>query len=197
MLSLSEFVRKNHKTHLIFDFDATLVLIHLPWSEWGEAIREELLSLDSKLFYDWGEGPRVSAMRNAYVRVHGDKAHALFHRYNTQFEHGYTGATPNHELIAEVAELRKEYKLYVWSSNVRSVLDELLGQVGLAGWFDKIISGDDVRLFKPDPEGFELLKEPGVSKKAYLMIGDSTNDRHAAEAAGIDFYHTDFFNQGI
>lgn len=59
--------------------------------------------------------------------------------------------------------------------------------------FEKIVARDDVMYIKPDPDGVRLVlgDEPDVSK--FLMVGDSSADKGAAEAIGMDFFRVDRF----
>jgi phosphoglycolate phosphatase-like HAD superfamily hydrolase len=53
------------------------------------------------------------------------------------------------------------------------------------GWFDEIISADDVTRLKPDPEGIELIhQKTGVPYKKMVMIGDRTSDTIPAKKKG-------------
>jgi phosphoglycolate phosphatase len=63
--------------------------------------------------------------------------------------------------------------------------EPLLERMGLARWFDAVVSGDTLAVKKPDPavihHACALL---GISADAALMIGDSENDALAARQAG-------------
>ena len=62
----------------------------------------------------------------------------------------------------------------------------LLDRMGIAGHFDAVVSGDTLRVKKPDPatvrHACDLL---GVGVAQALMVGDSANDAEAAQAAGM------------
>jgi phosphoglycolate phosphatase-like HAD superfamily hydrolase len=71
----------------------------------------------------------------------------------------------------------------------------------LAQMFDLIITAQDVKAPKPDPEGIKsALNTFGVSGSRALMLGDTDRDIMAAHNAGIDsllFYpssHEDIYN---
>ncbi|HNW43143.1 MAG TPA: HAD family hydrolase [Elusimicrobiales bacterium] len=59
----------------------------------------------------------------------------------------------------------------------------------LLGWdalFDVVITGDDTRQFKPDPEGLNLiLARTRFARERVLFVGDSAADIAAADGAGI------------
>ena len=58
--------------------------------------------------------------------------------------------------------------------------------------FGRIVGRDDVRLAKPDPEGWQLIDD-GTPRQRYLFVGDSSNDEGAATALGIDYFTIRFF----
>ncbi len=62
----------------------------------------------------------------------------------------------------------------------------LLERVGLAHYFDVIVSGDTLPQKKPDPAPLVHASETiGVPPERVIMIGDSANDAQAAQAAGM------------
>jgi phosphoglycolate phosphatase len=61
----------------------------------------------------------------------------------------------------------------------------LLQKSGLAGFFDAVVTADQVGARKPHPEPFLFAcRELGVEPAAAAVIGDSANDAEAARAAG-------------
>lgn len=62
---------------------------------------------------------------------------------------------------------------------------QLIARKGLAGYFDRVFGGDDFERKKPDP--LPLLKTCqalGSAPATTWMVGDSSNDARAAQAAG-------------
>lgn len=65
----------------------------------------------------------------------------------------------------------------------------ILDAVGLAGYFDLVVTAADVSRPKPDPEGVaSILQTLGVSPDEAVFIGDSDVDRRTAQAAGVTFW---------
>jgi HAD superfamily hydrolase (TIGR01549 family) len=194
--SLADYIDVKNKTHLIFDFDGTLGFVDIPWQEWGEGVRDELRELDEAL---WAKHQFTfgTEFQNELVRKHGTKALDILLRHSPLFETQYADRfTRNEGLLKNVNEFREMYRLFLWSSNTRQLVDAILQENGMNDWFEKVVTRNDVRYLKPNPEGFLHIYDPSVPEDRYLLIGDSAHDRRAAEAAGIDFWHTDFFNLG-
>ena len=63
--------------------------------------------------------------------------------------------------------------------------DPLLLELGIARYFDLIVSGDTLPALKPDPRSLIYTAEKlGVAPGRCVMVGDSRNDILAAQAAG-------------
>jgi pyrophosphatase PpaX len=60
-----------------------------------------------------------------------------------------------------------------------------LESLGIAGYFDMIVSGNDVAKHKPDPEGIrKFIDEFSLSPPEVLMVGDAMGDIAASRGAG-------------
>lgn len=110
-------------------------------------------------------------------------------------------------LYADVREMLntlkdRNKKLALITSSHKEIVDIVITQHGLLELFDIVITADDTKNHKPDPEGILfVLKNLGVEKSKALMLGDSDKDLEAATNAGVDsllFYpkgHEVFYDQ--
>ena len=79
----------------------------------------------------------------------------------------------------------------VWTNNAGVVTREALERLDLGRHFDVVVTRDEMRELKPDPDGWRVIAAqingagPG-SHRAY-MVGDSWVDGLAAKAAGVPF----------
>jgi phosphoglycolate phosphatase len=77
------------------------------------------------------------------------------------------------------------YALGCVTNKAARFTEPLLEDLGIAGYFSIIISGDTLPQKKPDPAPLRHAAEFfGVAPEAALMIGDSVSDVKAARAAG-------------
>lgn len=82
---------------------------------------------------------------------------------------------------------RPRYRLAMVTSGSRATVSLALGKLGYSGWFDPLISADDVQQAKPDPEGFlAVLERTGVSAKNAFIFEDSAAGLAAADSAKVD-----------
>lgn len=194
-MSLDNYLKTSEKTHLIFDFDETLIKLILPWKNAFEGIEKELSLWNKKRYQKYHEN-KISfpLFQNKFVREFGDKALRLLIKNNIEFEtQKLEGIIPNEDLLKFVKNL-SGYELFIWSSNTFPTVEKNLKKQGIFHKFGKIVSRENVELLKPEIDGFRLLYDPKIPKERYLFIGDSMNDRLAAEKAGIDFFLVDFFH---
>ena len=102
-----------------------------------------------------------------------------------RFKTGEVDLKPGvHELLTYLEE--KEIPRVLASSNVRPVIEILLEHAGIRDKFSDIISAEDVKFAKPDPEIFVIAAERlGMSGADCLVLEDSKNGILAAEGAGV------------
>ena len=75
----------------------------------------------------------------------------------------------------------------VWTNNARDITAEALARFDLLGVLDLVVTRDEMRALKPDPDGWRLVVERfGVPHDA-VVVGDSWVDGVAAARAGVPF----------
>ncbi len=78
--------------------------------------------------------------------------------------------------------------LAIITNKERDTTTMTLEHVGLSPYFDVIVTAQDVEHPKPSPEGIlKVLKMLGSQKSEAIFIGDTMNDRDAAQASGVKF----------
>ena len=79
------------------------------------------------------------------------------------------------------------YAIAVWTNNDRVVADYVLGRFGLAPHLDLVVTRDDVRALKPDPDGLRVIRARWPEAVHVVVVGDSWVDGAAAQAGGVPF----------
>lgn len=88
------------------------------------------------------------------------------------------------ELIGRL--LDNQYRLAVFSASELIYVNTVLSKVGVLDKFEEIVSGDQVKEGKPDPEGYLLAADRlSVSPASCLVIEDGVSGMVAAKAAGM------------
>lgn len=91
-----------------------------------------------------------------------------------------------------VRDARSKFRLGIVSGALRSEIDHVLAQTGLAGSFEVIIAADDVSRCKPDPasylaayDAFTRRRPISGGARACIVIEDSLPGLQAARSAGM------------
>jgi pyrophosphatase PpaX len=177
---------KNYEAYL-FDWDGTLARTLDVWLE----LKREELSRNS-LYPSDGEiiertfgraregmlelGVPSSDIDSFMIRIH-ESAHKLVPK------------APIYENAESVlSELKAQgKKIALITSSPRVVIDKTIDHHSLLSYFDLVITEDDVRERKPNPEGLlRALDYFDVKPTDAIMIGDSDKDLCAARNACID-----------
>ncbi|HXX62434.1 MAG TPA: HAD family hydrolase [Bacteroidota bacterium] len=80
----------------------------------------------------------------------------------------------------------RQIPLGVFTGKGRRTIAITLEELGIASYFDMVISGNDVQRHKPDPEGIEkFVKAFHLNPAEVLMVGDALGDITAARGAGV------------
>jgi pyrophosphatase PpaX len=93
-----------------------------------------------------------------------------------------------HPGMDDVLRLLKQHdvKLAVFTGKGRRTAAITLEVLEIRGYFDLVVTGNDVVRHKPDPEGiFRVLHDLGVAPDRTVMVGDSMADVRASRGAGV------------
>ncbi len=174
------------KTDIVFDFDMTIAKMDIDWNGWHTGIAQVYALFDQKHGYARGASP--FGIYNEMAAKYGDRLVEAVRIFNAEYERIHTkGFIPSKGLVRFIPSIADK-RLYIFSSNSRNTVENGLSQLGLRKYFRQIISRDEVRLLKPNPEGFAVIEGFAQRKESFLMIGDSSSDREAARNAGIEFF---------
>ena len=172
---------------VIFDVDGTLTrtndLIfasfnHLADRHLGRTFRpDEIIALFGP--------PEEGALEKVFGPEHIDRLMEELLRF---YSANHAMMASLHDGIEPVLRLLKEngIRLAVFTGKGRHTTRITLETLGIASYFDLVVSGNDVREHKPNPEGIlKILDHFNVAPGAALMVGDSLSDIRAAHGAGV------------
>lgn len=194
MKKLEDYLKKNKKTHIIFDLDETILELLLPWNEWFTEIRRIGDQYDKGVWADFDKGEVPDAIsQNRLFKKFGSEVRDKINNYTETFEVSrLTGVRKYDELIEFIKANADSYIFSMWSANSRKVIDKVLEEAGIDKCFALIVSRNDVDYLKPNPDGFKLIDDGKTSIDQYLFIGDSSNDEGATKALGMDYFEVSF-----
>lgn len=174
---------------IVFDLDGTLInsdeAIFLSWKEMFENFyNDEFSSIALNTF----SGPPISVTHKKY-----------FSNYDFSFiKNEYLTRTTKYykdhiflfdnEINVLQNLIKKGYILTIFTNKSKEKLHLCLKMFGMERLFDFIVSGDDIRESKPNPEGLRLIKDHyNCVKDDLFFIGDTLYDYEAARQFDIDF----------
>ncbi|NHZ71565.1 MAG: HAD-IA family hydrolase [Aquificales bacterium] len=95
---------------------------------------------------------------------------------------------PFPKTMATLTQLAAQYPLGLITSGSKSRVQRELKYTNLGGFFQTVITGDDVDRPKPDPHGIQLaLAAMNAAPETAVYIGDTAVDYETAQAAGLPF----------
>jgi phosphoglycolate phosphatase-like HAD superfamily hydrolase len=188
-----QYLQKNEKREVIFDFDETISTLLVDWTKWDKAVGQVLQKYDPAFI-----PPDVikAEQENTFVQRFGMKLRddllRTTYKYETELVSGHR---VNPVALTLIEKARSVANLYIWTSNHAGTIHPILQELQLDKVFKRIIARGDVTFLKPHPEGFYVLFDEVSPRSAYLLIGDSKRDEEAAKSARIDFLNVRSFSR--
>ena len=107
-----------------------------------------------------------------------------------------------HAVEAVAAMKALGYATAIWTNNDRVVADFVLARFGLLDHLDLVVTRDDVRHLKPDPDGLRVVRARWPHAARIVVVGDSWVDGAAAQAGGVPFIayrpdHAELARRGV
>ena len=175
---------------VIFDFDGVLADSNEAWADIFDRA-SKAAGVKKNITYDdikehYGK-PYTEIFRNAHPKLKdGDVLELMYKNFielATSDEFA-DSLTTFRGLKNTLGKLKKRRWLAVGSGNSKHLLNRFLSKLGLSKYFDLVVSSDDVKKGKPNPEMLlKIIKHFHVTPKEALYVGDSTSDIIAAKRA--------------
>ena len=137
-----------------------------------------LIGIDSKLYYEqaytmWNNKTDFITFKN------------MLQEYFRSFDCDYK-AVVKPQIYSVLESLSERYKIALASSSSLNTINTALDQVDLRKYFTFIVSGEQFKESKPNPEIYlHTIKELNVNKDEAIIIEDSPKGILAANRAGI------------
>lgn len=172
---------------VIFDLDGTLAdtsrLIFASFNHVASRYTGRSWS-DAEIYGIFGPTEEV-AIREIVGEKDADAAIEEFHRF---YSDGHSGMASEHAGIKEILQFLKAegILLALFTGKGKRATVATLSALGMNGYFDLLVTGDDVENHKPSGDGIrKVLATWSLSPGEVLMVGDSPADVIAARDAGV------------
>jgi len=165
----------NKYKYIIFDFDGTIVNLHVDWT----SLKNTLARMFNLDFHSLNEGLKKL---NKDERL---TAFKVIEKYESAAEYEV-----NSKLVRYIYENDKK-KYAIFSDNMMLTISKILTRLGIKNKFELIISKDSVSNFKPDEEGIlKILNHFDINnskKREVIYVGDNKKDEIVAKKVNIKF----------
>jgi beta-phosphoglucomutase family hydrolase len=181
----------NHKRAVIWDLDGTLIdSSALHWEAWQKVTEAENIALTYEQYVsDFGK-------RNDEIlrgRLGGNLPDEFIARVSLAKEEVYRGLirTKGLELLPGARHWLERLKAEGWlqalaTSAPRGNIDAAFAALGIGEYFDAVISSEEVRAGKPEPDVFlAAASKLGVAPRDCVVIEDAPAGIEAARRAGM------------
>src|SRR5215831_17963291 len=190
-LSTPLLMTNNHKRAIIWDLDGTLIdSSHLHWEAWQKVTEVENIALTYEQYVaDFGK-------RNDEIlrgRLGADLPDEFVARVSLAKEEVYRDLirTKGLELLPGARRWLERFKAEGWlqalaTSAPRGNIDAVFAALGIGKYFDAVMSSEEVKAGKPEPDVFLIAAEKmGVAPAACVVIEDAPAGIEAARRAGM------------
>jgi len=192
MLDNLTFIR--NKKVIVFDLDGTIVNLMADWPTLKKILKERY----NQLYDDSCNFRSISRCLSEVVNKNDEEELFKFFDIIRTYEmENIYDTTMIDEIVyfikhKEQFGVKEEVKLAILSLNTRRTIMKSLQLAGIENYFDFIVGREDVRSWKPDPEGLIKIKEYfKVKERDMVYFGDLENDIKTGRNAGIDAYYVD------
>ncbi|MFX0017312.1 MAG: HAD family hydrolase [Promethearchaeota archaeon] len=179
---------KNKKV-IVFDLDGTIVKLAADW----RSLKDDLTERYAEHYREECQFRSISACLSNIVERNDEeelrKNIEIIRRYELE---NIKENIPIEDSIFFINNLglfgvQKDTKLAVLSLNTRRTIIESLKLANIYEKIDFIVGREDIRKWKPEPEGLLKIKEYfGVKKEEMVFIGDLDKDLLTGQNAGIE-----------
>ncbi|HUQ73010.1 MAG TPA: beta-phosphoglucomutase family hydrolase [Planctomycetaceae bacterium] len=175
---------------IIFDCDGTLAdTMPAHYEAWVATMSRYAVTFDEDLFYGLGGWPTLQVAEHLLSLSKPAKpvtAEQIVVEKEALFEQSLAAIRP----IAPVVEVARRHKnklpMAVASGGLRRIVDATLNQLGIADWFQTIVTCEDVTRHKPEPDIYlEAARRLNVVPSMCLAFEDTDPGVQSAYAAGM------------
>jgi phosphoglycolate phosphatase len=175
---------------VVFDLDGTLVDSRRDLADSANALIEELGGArlpQDRIVGMIGEGARLLVQRALSAASLDPATPNALPRFLELYDARLLAHTRAYEGVAPMLDaIRAGRMLAVLTNKPGRASVKLLDGLGLLGFFDEVVGGDNPLGRKPDPAALmALIRNSGTSPDATVLVGDSAVDLETARRGGV------------
>lgn len=171
---------------VVFDFDGTIMntndVVIASWQHTYRTIKGIEVG-EEEIVKTFGE-PILVSLKREFPMMPPEESVEIYREFQEAHKDELVKLFPRMDALCKETKLRG-YKTAIVTSRTRRSLMSYLEKFGMADCFDVIVTCDDTKAHKPDPEPMLIaLEKLGSKADETIMIGDSMYDILCAKNAG-------------
>jgi haloacid dehalogenase superfamily, subfamily IA, variant 1 with third motif having Dx(3-4)D or Dx(3-4)E len=174
---------------IVFDLDGTLIdtdnVIINTWLELFRVYKPKDFSLDLETIRTFSGPPLLETIKKVFPE---QDPNFIYKEYDTRTKKYYDDSLVFFDNCNSVLEKFKKanYKLAILTSKNRKMTEYSLKKMNTLSLFDYIVTSDDLKHFKPDPEGLLMIMDHfKVSNNEIISVGDTEFDYFCGKNAKV------------
>ena len=181
---------------LIVDLDGTLFdTKDVNFHAYQDAIEPFGYTIDYQYYCDFCNGRHFLDFLPQITTTDKEILTAMHQAKKLAYPKHLDKAILNEGLVDIIRLLRSEYKTALVTTASKANCEDILNRFDLLGLFDLILTHEDIKNSKPDPEGFlKAMQYFDVPPQNTIIFEDSEVGIEAAERSGAFYYRTYRFN---
>ena len=183
------------KQLIVFDLDGTLIQSNIDYMGIRDEVREMLKDIVTPDEYKIIKETPTTILKLVELVKTKDTLGGLFEKAWLIVEEaeriGYEEAKIDDDVHSTLSKLRlQNFKIAIFTNNSRELTDYGMKKFELDQYTEVVITRDDVKEAKPNPEGLiKIMNHFNKSTGQTIFIGDSWLDAETAQVAGVDFIY--------
>lgn len=182
------------KKVIVFDLDGTLINLTVDWDN----LKKELTEKFTMVYGNNCNFESISRCLDYIVDMNDEEELRSF--FNKIEEYELKNLKKSHAIEEtiyfinnlELFIVNPEVRLAILSLNMRKTIIEALKLLNLKNHIDYVVGREDVRKWKPNPEGLiKIIDHFNIKKKELIYFGDQLKDIETGVNAGVEAYLID------
>lgn len=169
----------------LFDLDGTLFNTNdVNYWAYYTALSERGYEIDYQYYCDYCNGRHYTVFLPEIIN--DDEIIEYVHNRKKELYHSFLDkVVVNEHLFNIIKKIKDDYYIAIVTTASKKNTYEILNYFDKLELFDLILTSDDIKKSKPDPEGFlKAINHFGVDKKDTLIFEDSSVGIEAARSSG-------------